>query len=274
MNVTSTDGTTIGYRQIGRGPGFVIIHGAMETGAAHTELAEALSGRFSCYLPDRRGRGTSGPPGPRYGIDREVEDIAALLDASGATAVLGVSSGAIVALHTALARPDVAKAVIFEPPLSADTSWLPVFDDRIARGDVTGALILAMKRLRMGPGLLNALPTMLLRPLTAAMANRQRATGPTPSFADLAPTLHEDVTLVAETAGRAPEYADLKADMFLLGAARSPAYLKAALDTLASVLPGAVRTELPGVDHRATGPAAFGGAPEAVAREVAAFLAG
>lgn len=270
--VTSPDGTTIGYRQVGHGPGLVILHGAMETGASHDELAAALSGRFTCYLPDRRGRGASGPYGPDDGLDREVEDLGAVLDATGARYVLGVSSGAIIALTAALTRPDIHRSVIFEPPLSVagsnPTTWLPRFDAQIARGDITGALITGMKRTKMGPPWLTVLPAWLLRPLTAAMLTR------TPEFRDLAPTLHHDVRIVEETADRVSGFAKIRSGVLLLGGGKSPAYLKQALTALASALPAAPKTELEGLGHGATGPAAMGGAPERVAREVAAFLAG
>ncbi len=60
-SVTSKDGTTIGYRQIGHGPGVVLVHGAMESALSHSQLAEALADTFTVCVYDRRGRGRSGP---------------------------------------------------------------------------------------------------------------------------------------------------------------------------------------------------------------------
>src|SRR5215207_5748398 len=78
--VTSKDGTTIGYRQLGHGPAVVLLHGAMESAQSHMQLAEALADIFTVYLPDRRGRGLSGPyPPAGYGVQQEVDDLAALL---------------------------------------------------------------------------------------------------------------------------------------------------------------------------------------------------
>src|SRR5438105_15963025 len=81
--VVSRDGTPIGYRQLGRGPGLVILHGAMESAKSHLDLARALAPNFTVYLPDRRGRGLSG----RYALDpvsqMEVEDMEALLTKTG-----------------------------------------------------------------------------------------------------------------------------------------------------------------------------------------------
>src|ERR1700738_3715419 len=104
-SVTSRDGTTIGYRQLGQGPGVVVLHGAMESGTSHLQLARQLASSFTVYLPDRRGRGLSGPFGIDYSIRREVEDLSALLAETGAGRVLGVSSGALITLRGALTLP-------------------------------------------------------------------------------------------------------------------------------------------------------------------------
>ena len=72
--VTSRDGTPIGYLKTGRGPAVVLLHCSMESARSHTLLAGALAGDFTVYLPDRRGRGLSGPHRPGHGVRTEVED--------------------------------------------------------------------------------------------------------------------------------------------------------------------------------------------------------
>ena len=111
-SVTSTDGTTIGYHQLGRGPGLVLLHGSMESAQSHVQLAEALANSFTVYLPDRRGRGLSGPYSKDYSVDRDVEDMAALLAETGAHNVFGVSSGAIIWLRAALTLSTIHRAAI------------------------------------------------------------------------------------------------------------------------------------------------------------------
>src|SRR5690349_24767484 len=91
--VTSRDGTPIGYLKTGRGPAVVILHGSMESARSHTLLAQALAGDFTVYLPDRRGRGMSGPHRPDHSVRTEVEDLQAVLAESGAQLVFGVSAG-------------------------------------------------------------------------------------------------------------------------------------------------------------------------------------
>ena len=91
--VTSKDGTTIGYRRLGSGPGVVVLHGAMESSRSHVQLAEALADAFTVYLPDRRGRGLSGPYAAGHTVATDIADMDALLAKTGAQLVFGVSSG-------------------------------------------------------------------------------------------------------------------------------------------------------------------------------------
>jgi pimeloyl-ACP methyl ester carboxylesterase len=71
-SVTSRDGTSVGYLRLGQGPAVVLLHGSMESAGSHTRLAQALADAFTVYLPDRRGRGMSGPYPSGYGIRTEV----------------------------------------------------------------------------------------------------------------------------------------------------------------------------------------------------------
>ncbi|HEY9350387.1 MAG TPA: alpha/beta hydrolase, partial [Acidothermales bacterium] len=119
-SVTSSDGTAIGYRRLGDGPGVVLVHGAMSSSYNHIELAGALADSFTVYVPDRRGRGLSGPYRHDHGLRSEVDDLAAVLKATGARSVFGCSSGAIVALEAALTVPTIRRVAIFEPPLYPD----------------------------------------------------------------------------------------------------------------------------------------------------------
>ena len=112
-SVTSVDGTAIGYRRLGDGPGVVLLHGAMSSSYNHVQLAEALADTFTVYVPDRRGRGLSGPYRKDHSLQTEVGDLAAVLEATGARNVFGCSSGAIVVLEAALTLPALRRAAIF-----------------------------------------------------------------------------------------------------------------------------------------------------------------
>ncbi len=140
--VTSQDGTKIAFDQIGQGPAVVLVCGGSVDRGSNAGLAAALAPHFTVYNYDRRGRGDSGDT-PPYAIAREVEDIAAVIDAAGGSAYLyGISSGAALALHAAQQLPDkVTRLALYEPPYilegtrprpPADTAR--IFSDFVAAG--------------------------------------------------------------------------------------------------------------------------------------------
>lgn len=120
--VTSGDGTTIGYYRQGDGQGLVLLHGAGQTAESFRTLATELSSHFTVYVPDRRGRGMSPSYGSYEGLSTEVADLEALLDATGAPFVFGLSSGAVVAIETALVRLDITELALYEPPRCPSTA--------------------------------------------------------------------------------------------------------------------------------------------------------
>ncbi|HEX4216147.1 MAG TPA: alpha/beta hydrolase [Candidatus Dormibacteraeota bacterium] len=285
---TSRDGTTIGYRSLGEGPALVVLHGAVSSSQNHLELARALAPSFTVHLVDRRGRGLSGPCGDGYGIEKEVEDLDAVLTATGAHDVLGVSSGAIIALHAAPRLPAVERVAAYEPPLVIEAStgvhgWTLSFveavmrryDEEMARGEISAAMVTSMKGTKMGPPVFEVLPRWLLTRLaTMAMRGEERQAGPERvTMRMLAPTLHYDGQIILETAGHADDLGGISADVLLLGGSKSPAYLRAALDGLQKVLPEARRVELPGIGHAGSWNRAQGGEPEVVATELGRWLA-
>ncbi|MEU6283656.1 alpha/beta hydrolase [Streptomyces sp. NPDC047028] len=117
---TSRDGTSLAYEMRGRGPTVILVSGAMSTGATMAPLAERLADRCTAVVYDRRGRGESGDTTP-YEVAREVEDLAALVEAVGGEAALfGVSSGGALVLHAAASGLPVRRAAVYEVPF-ADT---------------------------------------------------------------------------------------------------------------------------------------------------------
>ena len=103
QTVTSKDGTTIAYERSGSGPALILIDGALCSRAfgPSAKLASRLAHHFTVYRYDRRGRGESGNTLP-YSSAREIEDVSALIDVAGGTAsLLGLSSGAALALEAA-----------------------------------------------------------------------------------------------------------------------------------------------------------------------------
>ena len=168
--VTSRDGTPIGYLKTGRGPAVVIMHGSMESARSHTLLAQALAGDFTVYLPDRRGRGLSGPHRPDHSVRTEVEDLQAVLAESGAQMVFGVSAGGLVVLEAAQTLPGIRMIAVYEPALAMDatrnTAWLERFDRELADGKLAAAMITSMYGLELAPPFFKVMPRRLLASLT------------------------------------------------------------------------------------------------------------
>ena len=117
--VTSRDGTSIFYDRLGDGPPVVLVTGGSVDRSSNAGLAAELAGRgFTAYNYDRRGRGPSGDT-PPYAIEREIEDIAAVIEVAGGRAYLyGSSSGAVLAIRAAAAGLPAAKLAMWEPPYS------------------------------------------------------------------------------------------------------------------------------------------------------------
>jgi dienelactone hydrolase len=119
---TSKDGTLIAYERSGNGPALILVDGALCSRAfgPSPKLAPLLARHFTVYAYDRRGRGQSGDTQP-YSPAREVEDIAALVEAAGGSAVLlGLSSGGTLALEAAASGLPVTRLVAYEPPCVDD----------------------------------------------------------------------------------------------------------------------------------------------------------
>ncbi|MCI0708986.1 MAG: alpha/beta hydrolase [Chloroflexi bacterium] len=278
-SVTSKDGTTIGFRQFGQGPGLILLHGMMSSGQNHTQLASALADTFTVYAPDRRGRGLSGPYSTDYSIQKEVEDLDALLTETGAHYIFGVSAGGVVSLKAALTLPAIHKLAVFEPPLFMDSAvpaaLLARFDREMAQGKQAAALVTAMKGSQLGPPIFNLMPRRLLEFLTGKFmaSEEKKATGDYLPMRTLAPTLHYDFEIVVEMSGKLESFEAIHNQVLLLGGSKSPAYMKAALNALETILPQAERIELPGVGHDASWNSDIGGKPEPVARELHRFFA-
>lgn len=276
---TSADGTKISYRTLGSGPGVVLLHGAMESAHSHMGMAAALAERFTVHLPDRRGRGASGPYPDSYGIRTEVADLAAVLDQTGSSRVFGVSEGGLIVLAAAGALPVVRKVVVYEPALILEgtdyTSWLPRYDREMADGKVAAALVTSMTGLRLGPPAW--FPRGLLVAATKAMMRSQdkKAVPGEPTMRELAPTLHYTGLLLAEMTGKTASFANVTAEVLLLSGSKGLSWLRPGFDALAEILPNVTRHELANLDHGGSGDRGKtnpGGKPDVVAAAARRFF--
>jgi len=114
--VISKDGTSIAYERLGRGPAVIMVTGGLDDGSENAPLARELAKHFTVYNYARRGRGDSGDTLP-YAVEREIEDIAALITSAGGKAHLyGVSSGGALVLEAAMAGTAGDKLAVYEVP--------------------------------------------------------------------------------------------------------------------------------------------------------------
>ena len=116
--VRSQDGTSIAFERVGDGPPLILVVGAFNDRSTGAPLAAFLAPHFTVVTYDRRGRGESGDTAP-YAVEREVEDLAAVLDAAGGSAaVFGYSSGALLAMQAAAQGLPIRKLALYDPPFA------------------------------------------------------------------------------------------------------------------------------------------------------------
>jgi pimeloyl-ACP methyl ester carboxylesterase len=247
QRVTSKDGTPIAFDRVGQGPALILVDGAMCYRAAGPmpKLAPLLAPHFTVYAYDRRGRGDSGDT-PPYALEREVEDLEALIDEAGGSAFLyGASSGAVLSLEAANALGSkVRKLVLYEAPLIVDGSRPPVpegYPDRlrelVAAGHRGEAVKSFMRTVGM-PGFLVALMPFFpgWSKLTA-----------------IAHTIAYDFSFMQELQrGRAlpaGRWARVSVPTLVAVGGKSPAWMHAGNKALADLLPGVQRRTLPGQTH-------------------------
>lgn len=272
--VRSADGTTIAYRQAGDGPGVVLLHGSGQSSDL-LSLARTLSGTFTVYLPERRGRGGSGPYTGGHSLQEEIEDLTALLDRTHAHNVFGHSVGAVIAIEAARTIPGITKLALYEPPLEFDgithTAWLPRYEREMASGRLADALVTIMKGTADRTAV-RLVPRFLLA-TALGLAIRRAKDRPVPAGVthprDIISAMHNDARTVLDAAGPLDRFAGLPCEVLLLGGSRSARNLTAPLDGLSAMLPRADRVTLPRAGHTAP---SNNGKPQLVAAHLRAFF--
>jgi pimeloyl-ACP methyl ester carboxylesterase len=244
--VTSKDGTTIAFERTGSGAPLIIVDGALcwrESGPARKVAAE-LADRFTVIAYDRRGRGESGDTAP-YSVQREVEDIEALIgEAGGRAHVVGFSSGAVLAMEAARNGAGIEKIAAYEPPFIVDNSRPPAPPTYLSElhellaADRRGAAVKRFMRLVGMPGILVAMFPLL------------------PGWKKLksvAPTLPYDATCMGDTQLGKPLDADrwgaVSVPTLVLVGGKSPAWMQNGMKSLAEILPHSDKLVLEGQTH-------------------------
>jgi pimeloyl-ACP methyl ester carboxylesterase len=242
----SADGTAIAYETLGNGPALILVDGALCRRAMGPSrpLAKLLAEHFTVYTYDRRGRGDSGDTAP-YSVDREVEDLAALIEAAGGSAHLyGISSGAVLALEAAAQGLPVESLALYEPPFIVDDSRAPM------GAAYTAPLHAALAEDRRG-----AAVGVFMRQVgvPAPMLAVMRLMPVWRKLKAVAHTLAYDAAIMGDTQSGQPLPADRWADVtvptLVAVGGKSPAWLQHGSAALAEVLPDACYTSLAGQTH-------------------------
>jgi catechol 2,3-dioxygenase-like lactoylglutathione lyase family enzyme/alpha-beta hydrolase superfamily lysophospholipase len=243
--VISADGTPIAFERLGAGRPVVVVGGASCDRTVTRPFAERLADRYSVINYDRRGRGDSGDTAP-YAVEREVEDLAALIaEAGGVAAVYGHSSGAGLALHAAASGLPVTRLVLHEPPYHADgererrtsREYAERLDAILAQGRRDDALALFVSYTGVPP---EAIARMRTEPW---WAGRVAA----------APTLAYDSAVMGDVSrgGTAPDelLGAVSAPTLVLVGGASPDWMIDTGRRLADALPAGEHRILPGEGH-------------------------
>jgi pimeloyl-ACP methyl ester carboxylesterase len=258
--VTSADGTAIVFDQSGSGPGIILVHGAF-TDRSHptlAQVADALAADFTVFNYDRRGRGGSGDTQP-YAVEREIEDLAALIEAAGGPAmVFGGSSGAALALQAAAQIPAISRLALWEPPYHVGPGAPALPLDFAAQ---LGNLVTAGRRAEAA-GLFLVQAAEVPEETVAAM----RAEPSWPGIEAIAHTLSYEAAVMGpgnELPG--PLLASVTQPTLVLTGGNSPRWMTAAGQAVAGTVPAASHRVLAGQTHNV--------APQAIVPELLEFFA-
>ena len=254
--VTSADGTRIAFDQLGAGTPIIMAAGAFNTRSATDPLARVLCEQCMVINYDRRGRGDSGDTLP-YAVDREIEDLAALIDeVGGSAAVFGYSSGGTLALKAAAGGLSISHLVLYEPPFrtAADDPGLPQdFPQQLSeliaadrRGDAVE--LYQTKAVRIPPPVVAQMRESPFRPHLEAIAH----------------TLVYDATIVGDLSLPTELIASIATPALVLCGTGTSPFMRAAAAAVADALPAGRLSEPESQGH--------GIDPHATARVVAEFL--
>jgi pimeloyl-ACP methyl ester carboxylesterase len=243
IEATSRDGTTIAYERSGRGPSLVIVDGALcsRSFGPSAGLAKLLAPHFTVFRYDRRGRGASGDTQP-YAREREVEDIAALIREAGEPVyLLGLSSGAALALEAAASGLEVRKVFAYEPPYvdedgeGGGSAHLTRLQALVRDDDRGGAVTYFMKDMVKAPA-----PVVFLMWLIPGVWRQTKA---------VAHTLPYDATVMSEFRVPRARFRTITVPVMAANGSKTDPRLQRSTRTVADTVRGARHLTLPGQTH-------------------------
>ena len=252
----SADGTTISFLREGNGPSLVLVHAALSDHRYWSGAFPALASGFTVYAMDRRGRGDSGPFREDHTIERDYEDVLAVVAAADPPVhLLGHSSGARYAMHAALRVPELASLMLYEPALFRPIPS-PILADLAEAGSRHDR---------------DALLTIFLRDILRLSDQdivRRRDTPLWTYWLEQALTLPPEMRSLDGYRFDPQEFADVSAPTLLLLGSESRPPIKQGVEEVAAALPNSRIAILRGQGH-----SAITEAPELVVEQVDKFVA-
>jgi len=254
--VTSKDGTRIAFDRTGAGPALVLVNGAFNDRSMTAEKAAGLGAYFTAVSYDRRGRGDSGDALP-YAVEREVEDLTAVIEAVGGPAyVYGMSSGAALSLLAAAAEAPIAGLAVFEPPYRLPGAP-PAPERYLERMTEFGAARQSVDAARL---------FMEAVGMPASAFDDFLQTPEWPTFAAMAHTLAYDAAVMDDSAVPEEQLARVSVPTIAFASSASPEWLRGGAEAVGKFVPGARYRQVDGVFHDAP--------PEIVGPILTEFFAG
>jgi pimeloyl-ACP methyl ester carboxylesterase len=241
--VLSKDGTAIAFDKVGHGQPIILVDGALcsRSFGPMPKLAQLLAPHFTVFHYDRRGRGESGDNAP-YAIQREVEDMEALIqEAGGSASVFGTSSGAALALAAAASKANIKRLALYEPPFVAG------FSRRTAPPDSEAQLTRLIAQGRRGDAVKFFLVDMVGLP--AIFTYIMRVLPVWPKLKAVAHTLPYDAAVLGDFSVPRDRAASVAVPTFVIWGGKSPVELRSAASAVADAVPGAKRRMLKGQTH-------------------------
>jgi pimeloyl-ACP methyl ester carboxylesterase len=239
--VISKDGTPIAFDQSGEGPPLILVVGAFNDRSTGAPLAAQLSKHFTVFNYDRRGRGESGDTA-LYAIEREIEDLAALIDeAGGSSSVFGYSSGAILTLKAAAGGLAISRLALYDPPFLLDEG----FPQRAQ--DISVRLTELISSGRRGDAV-ELFQTEIVG-IPAEIVAQLRQAPFRPALENIAHTLVYDATILGDMPVLAQQLPYIRVPTLVISGGNNHASMRFAAQTLADALPNAEHRSLEGQTH-------------------------
>ena len=258
--VTSRDGTTVGFLALGEGPTVLCIHGALATGVDWLPIARLLADRYRFVMFDRRGHGASDAGAEGHTLPLEIEDVHAMLAATGPVrGILAHSFGAVLALHAMrMIIPDMVQSlVLYEPPIMLDpahardqlSDWGPLISAGEWENVITSAL------------------TDFAGMTSDEIAMMRRSQKGWASTVSMAPVVAHHARMITEVGGMVKPFENLQQPtLLLLGEVSGKLFIES-IDALADVIPRRRVVTLPEQAH-----SAMSRVPDVLADEIGSFL--